>query len=302
MVEMTIIRRFKCIRCLLAGGNWNNAGKAGVGYLKQRLYFIFEYLISYMAPPKKFNISKEYLSELHLNQNKPPKEISELLGCSHSLVLHYIHKYKISKLPKYERLIGLKFGRLTVLEYLGINSDNNATWRCKCDCGNEIVAITGKLKGGYIKSCGCLTKEINTTHGMVGSRPYNIWRGMKTRCNNPNSIRFDNYGGRGIKYDPRWEEFSNFWNDMKDAYSDGLSLERIDNNANYSKENCNWVTVKEQNMNKTNTVRFRFNGVTKSLIDWAESLGVASWYLYSLYERGATDEEIYKRLEFKGFF
>lgn len=255
-----------------------------------------------MAPPKKYNITKEYLSELHLNQNKTPKEISDLLRCSHTLILHYIHKYGISKLPKFERLTGQKFGRLTVIEYLGINPDNNAMWKCKCDCGNEIVTVTGKLKGGYVKSCGCLTRDINTTHGMVGSRPYNIWRGMKTRCTNPNAINFDNYGGRGIKYDPRWEDFQIFWNDMEDAYSDGLSLERIDNNANYSKENCNWVTVKEQNMNKTNTVRFTFNGVTKSLIDWAESLGVASWYLYSLYERGATDEEIYKRLEFKGFF
>ncbi len=252
-----------------------------------------------MAPPKKYNISKEYLSELHLNQNKTPKEISNLLGCSHTLVLHYIHKYGISKLPKFERLIGQRFDRLMVLEYLGIDSDNNAMWKCKCDCGNEVVTITGKLKGGYIKSCGCLTREINTTHGMVGSRPYNIWRGMKTRCTNPNAINFDNYGGRGIKYDPSWNEFSNFWNDMKSTYSEELSLERIDTNANYSKENCTWITVKEQNMNKRNTVKLTFMGLTKPLMDWSNETGISRKYLYALYEEGLSDNEIFERLKKK---
>ena len=72
---------------------------------------------------------------------------------------------------------------------------------------------------------------------------------MKTRCNNPKHKGYENYGGRGITYDPAWEKFSNFLADMG-SKPDGLTIERVDNELDYTKSNCRWATRADQNRNK----------------------------------------------------
>lgn len=84
-----------------------------------------------------------------------------------------------------------------------------------------------------------------------GTRQYNIWKGIKKRCNNVKEEAYKNYGGRGITYDPKWETFIGFWEDMETRYSENLTIERKDVNGNYCKENCKWVTKVEQSRNKT---------------------------------------------------
>lgn len=89
-------------------------------------------------------------------------------------------------------------------------------------------------------------------------RLYNLWQGMKQRCNNPNNISYKNYGGRGISYDIGWEIFQGFFNDMAESYYKHVeeygerdtTLDRIDVDGNYSKENCTWATWHEQALNK----------------------------------------------------
>lgn len=81
---------------------------------------------------------------------------------------------------------------------------------------------------------------------------YNAWLNMKARCNNCEFPQSKDYMGRGIKYSPEWEYFSNFFNDMFSTWKRGLSLNRIDNNGNYCKENCNWVSRQEQARNMRN--------------------------------------------------
>lgn len=81
-------------------------------------------------------------------------------------------------------------------------------------------------------------------------RQYQIWYDMKRRCNESTRKQYKDYGGRGITYDPRWEDFSNFWDDMKDLYDDSLTLDRIDPDGNYCKENCRWVSRDFQACNK----------------------------------------------------
>jgi hypothetical protein len=169
-------------------------------------------------------------------------------------------------------LIGKTFNRLTVKNLYKINDKSIYYYMCDCNCGNKNIVVNGTyVKNGYTKSCGCLNKEKikeigkrNTKHGFLVkpskslTRFYNIWKGMRQRCNNSNNWAYKYYGGRGIVYDPRWEEFQNFYDDMYNKYLYTLnvlnikrpSIERKDVNGNYCKENCIWIPKNEQSKNR----------------------------------------------------
>lgn len=151
---------------------------------------------------------------------------------------------------KFKDLTGQRFSRLLVLERKGSNKSGCARWSCLCDCGKETVADMHNLTNGYTRSCGCLKRESLTTHGMHLHKIYNVWSQMKNRCDSPSSACFSDYGGRGISYDPHWGIFENFLKDMSDSYEEHLTLDRIDNNKGYSKENCRWTTASVQNRNR----------------------------------------------------
>lgn len=156
---------------------------------------------------------------------------------------------------RFKDLVGESFGRLTV-HSLHSRGEGSVRWLCTCSCGNIVTPTTRDLRSGNTKSCGCARKEslrrFNTTHGMSDSRLYRIYRGMLTRCLNCNSKYYDSYGGRGIAVSEDWvESFENFHKDMEGTYVDDATLERIDVNGNYCKENCMWVAKKEQALNKT---------------------------------------------------
>ena len=94
---------------------------------------------------------------------------------------------------------------------------------------------------------------------------------MKERCDNPNSSFYKNYGARGIGYDPRWSTFMPFYRDMGPRPV-GLTLERVDTDADYSKENCIWGTWREQQNNRRNNIRVTLDGETLSLTQWCRLL------------------------------
>lgn len=243
---------------------------------------------------RSYDISKKILEDLHINQKLTPRQISEKIGCDITTIYHYLKKYGINKLPKYERLEGKKFGKLTVEKFLRIDG-KMAVWLCKCDCGNVTEASTGKLKFGAKKSCGCLSIEISTKHSMAGTRPYSIWQGMKTRCSNENAINYGNYGGRGISYDPKWEVFDGFWEDMQEGYSDELSLERINNDTGYNKNNCHWATINEQCSNRRVNVYLTYDGKTKTLSEWAKILKADRKKMYYWHSKGMLDAEVIEK-------
>lgn len=148
--------------------------------------------------------------------------------------------------------IGEKFSRLTVVKSAGKMYDRSAVL-CVCDCGNEKVASVNQLKTGKVKSCGCLNRGKDTyrgTHRDTGSTEYMAWSAMRTRCRNPRYSDYADYGGRGISVDSRWGKYETFLADMGRKPSPLHSLDRIDVNGNYSKENCRWATPSQQSRNK----------------------------------------------------
>lgn len=173
---------------------------------------------------------------------------------------------------------GKRFGRLLVIERAE-SINGSARWLCHCDCGNEIVTYGYSLRNGDTKSCGCYHAEIlergNTQHGLSKERLYGVWSTMKSRCTNPHNQKFSRYGGRGITVCEEWQTFEPFYEwAMANGYKENLTIERIDNDGNYEPSNCRWATNKEQSNNTRKTIKIEFNGQTKTLSDWAQSIGV----------------------------
>lgn len=121
---------------------------------------------------------------------------------------------------------------------------------------------------------------------------YGSWYAMKQRCGNPKNTGYKNYGGRGIKYDQRWKNFESFKQDMGETYKQGLKIDRIDNNGNYSKENCRWVTSKIQNNNRRYCVVMTYNSMTMNLTQWADYLGLDRKTIQMRHQRGFDIERI----------
>lgn len=170
-------------------------------------------------------------------------------------------------------MTGQKFGRLTVLDRLHNHHDKKQThWLCVCDCGNLVEVFGFMLRNGNTKSCGCLNKEIITTHDKSNTRLYNIWTLMKARCYNKNNRAYHNYGGRGIAVCDVWRDnFQAFYDwSMVNGYTEGLSIDRINNDDNYTPDNCRWATRKQQNRNTRRNRMYTINGVTKCLQYWCD--------------------------------
>lgn len=164
-------------------------------------------------------------------------------------------------------LQGKTFHYLTVIKFYKLDKNKQAVWECNCKCGKTKVYVSRNcLIFKKTKSCGCynieLIKKLRTTHNMSTLSFYKIWQGIKKRCGKINDPAYKNYGGRGITYDPRWEEFLGFKKDMYQSYvfakkkyrkeltkTNSLSIERIKNNGNYCKENCCWIPKYDQASN-----------------------------------------------------
>lgn len=148
-----------------------------------------------------------------------------------------------------------RFGRLVAYHvdspHIQPSGQKKTKWKCLCDCGNVVsVMLSNLIKPGHTTSCGCFSLEVTTKHGQSGAKAYNSYYHMKGRCYNPSEAGYENYGGRGIKVSERWlESFQNFFDDMGEC-PEGCSLERIDVNGDYCKENCKWENYSNQAYNQ----------------------------------------------------
>ncbi|MBU3577522.1 hypothetical protein [Polynucleobacter sp. UK-Kesae-W10] len=191
-------------------------------------------------------------------------------------------------------LSGQIFGRLTALRRGERDKFGRPLWVCECACGNQVSVTTASLTGGSRKSCGCgrglafaayvESKKKNAKY-KPHARTRGIWKKMISRCHNPEDASYLWYGARGIFVSESWHLWENFLADMGDG-PEGLSLDRIDNNAGYSKENCRWATPKEQSRNTRQNVWCQIDapgheGKNYVLTDAAEILGVSKGTLRS---------------------
>lgn len=156
---------------------------------------------------------------------------------------------------------GVRNNMLVAVRFLRLEN-RKAVWLMKCDCGNE-----KELEGAEIwrrESCGCLHEQRRlaavTTHGMHKHKAYRVWVNMRERCNNPENEGYNDYGGRGIAVCEEWDHangFTTFWNDMAEGYSEGVEIDRVNNNAGYSKDNCRWTSRRANSLNRRDTVFVR---------------------------------------------
>lgn len=190
-----------------------------------------------------------------------------------------MEKIKIKKrISSIKNLVGQKFGRLIIL------SAENRKFKVICDCGKEKTVFAQDVYLGKTQSCGCLAIEKNTKHGLtkkninkIEKSMYKIYASMKQRCLNKKTKGYENYGARGIKICERWiNSFENFYNDMGLRPSLKHSIDRIDNDGDYTPENCKWALHEEQMQHTTKTVEVTINGETKSLEYWCKKFNVCS--------------------------
>lgn len=191
-----------------------------------------------------------------------------------------------------EDLSWRKFGRLTVVSRAGNDARGGALWECRCECGRITRLVGAKLRGGYTRSCGCLSRDMtaerNSTHRASSTPEYEIWAGMIKRCENKNCEKYELYGARGIVVCERWRnDFSAFLADMGPRPSPKHSIDRYpDNCGNYEPGNCRWATRRQQDLNMRRMVFVEFRGGRVPLIELVEGSGLKYQTVWDRLRRG----------------
>lgn len=184
-------------------------------------------------------------AEKTVNQGSLLKGVSRSCGCDRDKALGR---------RRLKDLSGRRFGRLVALERSG-TADGRALWRCRCDCGKSVDALSSNLIRGASQSCGCVAREKASERGkhwMTDTPEWWAWCAMRQRCYNPRNKGYPYYGARGIRVCDRWlESFENFYADMGPRPSPEHSIDRFPNNdGDYKTGNCRWATKSEQAYNR----------------------------------------------------
>lgn len=212
----------------------------------------------------------------------------------------------IKKRKRAKDLTGKTFGRLTVLErvedHISPCGHKEIMWKCRCECGNEVIVQGKRLRNGTTRSCGCLSRELTSerfsTHGYSKERLYGVWTGMIDRCCNENNQNYHNYGARGIKLCDEWRHnYVSFreWA-LQAGYDENAepgecTIDRINTDGNYEPDNCRWANKTEQARNRRNTIMYVYNGEEKPLAEWCDEFDLPYLKVSYRLKHGWTFEE-----------
>lgn len=209
------------------------------------------------------------------------------------------------KIDIQQRYINQRFGKLIVIRLVEGNNATNRKYLCKCDCGNEKITSEDNLRRGRCKSCGCLYKNNGGKRKYIKgyyldsrSKLYGVWHNMVRRCTDPKAKQYKNYGGRGIKICDEWNDYSVFrkWA-INTGYIEEHSrseymLDRIDNDGNYEPSNCRWTNAKTQMNNRTVNTFICYQGVERTMAEWADYYNIPYNLFFRRYQRGWDFERI----------
>ena len=169
---------------------------------------------------------------------------------------------------------------LTLIEDLGLNKNGKRIGLYQCsynNCNKQKITLMASVKSKLTKSCGCLLGKKKITHGLSKSPERGVWKSMIQRCYSPKANNYHNYGGRGIRVCEQWlykNGFLNFYTDMGPRPSSKHSIDRIDNNGDYCKENCKWVLKQQQMRNCRRNHNLICLGITTNIAHWVEITGL----------------------------
>ena len=166
--------------------------------------------------------------------------------------------------------VGERFGKWIVIERGYHVNDKHVYWRCRCDCGAVKTIMAGNVRAGKTISCGCIRPKLNARQTPL----YGTWKEMVSRCHDKRNHAYADYGGRGIAVCSEWRNnLQAFVRDMGQR-PDGHTLDRINNNGDYTPHNCKWSTPREQARNRRSNRYITIKGETKLACDWAAELGI----------------------------
>lgn len=194
-------------------------------------------------------------------------------------------------------LDGHRFGRLAVVKVSERRtSAGNVLQECRCDCGNTTFVSTGALTSGSTISCGCHRRERLKTHGDSGTKLYDVWLKMISRCSNQLDKDYIYYGAKGVFVCENWkDDFSAFKNwAISSGYKDGLTIDRINTEGGYIPSNCRFITMAKQQRNKRNNRIIEFGGNSMCLQDAIEKYG-------HLFADGVTSKTVRSRVSGYGW-
>lgn len=201
---------------------------------------------------------------------------------------------------------GEVFGKMIATKPSFADENGRWWWWFQCECGNKIERNLGTMlksrKTGAVSHCGC--SPALKTHGL--SKKFQklnwVWTSMKQRCHNPACKDFVNYGGRGIGICTEWYDFEKFhaWA-ISSGYKEKVTIERVDVNGDYCPENCTWVKNERQALNRTNTLKYQYNGQFYNIRELSEISGVNYYTLKGrLTQYGWSVERAISEASFKG--
>ena len=207
---------------------------------------------------------------------------------------------------KIEDYLGKKENLLTVVG-IAERLPTDKWWYldCVCECGNHIRITPSQFNRKVVKSCGCIIKNGTRTIDGRSKHPlYRIWNSMIDRCENPNTKYFEHYGGRGISVCKSWHNFWNFvsWSESIGGRPEGYSIDRINNDGDYCPENCRWANYDTQLNNTSRNIYVTFQGVTKTVKQWADEKNMNHQTLLNRLNRGwgvekALTTPVHKRIK-----